>query len=328
MIEVILYTRQDCHLCEEVKTFLETLQDDVPHKLTEIDVDSDSKLRKAYGETVPVMIIGPYTLQAPIENSDLEITMRAAQQRAQQISKIEDDIASGRLQVDIPWGRADRITFWLSRNWLNAFNIFVLIYVGLPFLAPILMRAGATTPANWIYRGYSVVCHQFAFRSWFIYGDQTYYPREEANLSEVVPYDRATGLSSDDLWAARGFEGNEKVGYKVALCQRDVAIYFGILGFGLLYAVTGRRLFGIPWYIWIAFGVLPIALDGVSQLISQPPLSLLPYRESTPVLRSITGFLFGFVTAWFGYPIAEESMRESREYLTAKLNRLKIHQEI
>jgi uncharacterized membrane protein len=327
MIDVILYTRKDCHLCEVVKEALDKLHDDVPHQLTEIDIDSDSKLRKEFDEIIPVVKIGPYTLNSPIENSDLEITMRAAYQRDQQITKIEEDIASGRLQVDIPWGRADRFTFWLSRNWLNAFNIFVLIYVGLPFLAPLLLRAGATTPANWIYRGYSVVCHQFAFRSWFLFGDQPYYPREEAHISEVVPYDRATGLSSDDLWAARGFEGDENVGYKVALCQRDVAIYFGILGFGLLYAATGRRLFGIPWYVWIAFGILPIAFDGVSQLISQPPLNLLPYRESTPVLRTLTGFLFGFVTAWFGYPIAEESMRESRDYLTAKLNRLKINQE-
>jgi hypothetical protein len=50
---------------------------------------------------------------------------------------------------------------------------------------------------------------------------------------------------------------------------------------------------------------------------------LIPYRESTPLLRTITGFLFGFLTAWFGYPYVEESMSENRKYLESKLDRSK-----
>jgi len=44
----------------------------------------------------------------------------------------------------------------------------------------------------------------------------------------------------------------------------------------------------------------------------------LPYRESTPLLRTITGFLFGFATAWFGYPMAEEAMRDTQQYMGMK----------
>jgi uncharacterized membrane protein len=68
---------------------------------------------------------------------------------------------------------------------------------------------------------------------------------------------------------------------------------------------------------------VPIALDGLSQLLSQPPLNILPYRESTPMLRTITGFLFGFMTAWFGYPYVEESMSENYKYLGIKLSKAK-----
>jgi len=61
-------------------------------------------------------------------------------------------------------------------------------------------------------------------------------------------------------------------------------------------------------------------LDGISQLISQLPLNLIPFRESTPILRVITGCLFGFLTAWFAYPYVEESMIENRKFLDGKFS--------
>jgi len=63
-------------------------------------------------------------------------------------------------------------------------------------------------------------------------------------------------------------------------------------------------------------------LDGFTQLLSQPPLSLFPYRESTPFLRVLTGFLFGFSTAWFGYPLVEQTMAETRQIMSDKCQRL------
>jgi hypothetical protein len=67
---------------------------------------------------------------------------------------------------------------------------------------------------------------------------------------------------------------------------------------------------------------VPIGIDGFSQLLSQPPLSFLPERESTPFLRSLTGALFGLCTAWFGYPLVEDTMRETRQYMEAKRRRI------
>ncbi len=132
--------------------------------------------------------------------------------------------------------------------------------------------------------------------------------------------------TAENLMLARTFVGNDIVGYKVALCQRDMGIYFGIFAFGLLFGLTRWRLPGLPWYLWLLLGILPIALDGVSQLLSQPPMSFLPFRESTPFLRSLTGFLFGFTTAWFGYPLVEETMSESRQILSRKKERIQRHQ--
>ncbi len=47
MLTVTLYTRKDCHLCEQAKADLESLQAKHPHRLVEIDIDSDPSLQKA-----------------------------------------------------------------------------------------------------------------------------------------------------------------------------------------------------------------------------------------------------------------------------------------
>ena len=45
----------------------------------------------------------------------------------------------------------------------------------------------------------------------------------------------------------------------------------------------------------------------------------MPVRESTPIIRTITGVLFGFTTAWYIYPLIEETMLETRRMLTRKI---------
>lgn len=318
MIEVFLYSRIDCHLCAITQKYLEELQSSIPHHLTVIDVDGDPKLKKEYGFNVPVVIIGPYKISAPIEKKDLEISLLAIKHSQEQEEEIDKAIKESQLQIPSKWTGADKFSHWISKHYLAIFNILVFLYVGTPFLAPILMKVGGDQPATMIYRVYGFVCHQLAFRSWFLFGDQIAYPREQAGIDSLVSYEQATGLSGDDLLSARAFIGNPELGYKVALCQRDVAIYGGILIFGILFAILGRKIKTIHWAIWLLIGIVPIAIDGVSQLLSQPPLNLIPIRESTPLIRSVTGFLFGFLTAWFGYPYVEESMAENRKYLDGK----------
>lgn len=321
MIDVTLYSRKGCHLCDDVRADLEALRDEIPHRLYIVDIDEHKELQGEYGENIPVVKAGPYHLKAPISRQDLVVALKAAQHRVSQIAEIDQAIEDGRLPTSEKWTSADRVSLWLSRHYLAFFNIFVFLYVGLPFLAPVMMRAGWTGPASLIYRGYNAVCHELAFRSWFLFGEQPAYPRSIAGVDDWLSYGDATGMNEDDLWAARSYVGNENVGFKVALCQRDIAIYGGILLFGVLFALTGRKFGSLHWLAWLILGILPIGLDGVSQLISQPPLNLLPYRESTPMLRTLTGALFGFMTAWFGYPLVDVSMRETGEYLGAKFKR-------
>ena len=75
----------------------------------------------------------------------------------------------------------------------------------------------------------------------------------------------------------------------------------------------------IPIMAWFLIGVLPIALDGGTQLISSLSLFSIISRESTPLLRTLTGSLFGVMNAWLAFPYLEESMSETQTFVTAKL---------
>ncbi|HEY2982326.1 MAG TPA: DUF2085 domain-containing protein [Anaerolineales bacterium] len=328
MLTITLYTRKDCPPCDQARSDLLSLQDQFPHRLVEVDIDDDPLLIEKYKDLAPVVETGPYSLKAPFSRQNLQMTLGAAVDRRGQLEKIGGAAFEKRVQRGQVFSGADRLWLWFSRHYLMVFNIFIFLYVGLPCVAPTLMRSGSVIPARVLYKIYSPLCHQFGFRSFFLFGEQAYYPLSEAGLHGVKTFEQITGFeglenpSSFSRLQAREFIGNETVGYKVALCERDVAIYGAMLLFGLFFALSGRRLGPLHWLLWVLLGLGPIGLDGFSQLFSQfnwPWLaSLIPYRESTPFLRVLTGGLFGWMTAWYAYPYIEESMRETLEFFLKK----------
>ena len=323
MNTVTLYTRTGCHLCGQAKTDLEALQSIIPHKLVEIDIESDQALVSKFALEIPVVEIGPYRLKAPFTRKDLEITLRAAADRETHIERVEEQPAGSRDMVT----SSDRFSYWLSRHYLLLFNLFLFMYIGIPFLAPVFKEAGWNTPAAVIYKVYSLSCHQWGFRSFFLFGEQAYYPHAEAGIPDVITFESATGItdqSDPSRTQAREFVGNPVMGYKIALCERDVAIWGSLLLFGLVFAVSGRRIPKVNWLLLMIIGIVPIGLDGFSQLLSQIPVpydllqTILPYRESTPLLRGLTGAIFGMAMGWLLFPAVEETMADSRRFLAKK----------
>lgn len=310
MIQVVLYTDTDHAANELVRQRLQELHSELPHDLIEIDLNGDPDLQRKYGSKAPVVKVGAYTLASPFSKLDLKIALGATKDAGRLLPRGE---------VDRSWSlRLNRGLYFVSRHWLAIFNLMVFLYAGLPFAAPTLMKLGAPGAARVLYTAYSPFCHQLAFRSWFLFGEQIAYPRDLA-ATNLTTFEQATGIGGQDFVAARRFVGDERVGYKVALCERDIAIYAGILLAGLAFGLVRSRLNPLPLRYWFLLGVLPIALDGGSQLISQIGLSSLPARESTPFLRTLTGGLFGIINVWMAYPNVEISMRETRESLAFKL---------
>ena len=217
---------------------------------------------------------------------------------------------------------ADRLILGLARHWLPVMTAAVFIYVGLPFLAPVFMKLGWTGAAQVIYSAYSGLCHQLGYRSWYLFGEHWAYPRDI--------FQAFSGIDPNDLFAARAFTGNAQMGFKVAYCERDVAIYGAIGVAGLIYGLpfVRRRVKPLPWLAYALIGVFPIAFDGFSQLFSQYPYNTLglfgwlPYRESNALLRTFTGSLFGLANAWLALPYLNESFNSIKEDLATKLARV------
>jgi uncharacterized membrane protein len=171
------------------------------------------------------------------------------------------------------------VVWAIRRYWLLAANLAVAAFVGLPFLAPVLMATGYDDAANAIYAAYQLVCHQWAFRSYFLFG-----PR--------IEYGQALGtlVGTDAMYHT---VGSPDLGYKVAFCERDVAIYLAVLVAGIAYGQLRDRLpeLGLTGYGLL---ILPMAIDGITQLFG--------WRESTVELRTATGVLFGVASVWLIYP--------------------------
>ncbi len=327
MINVTLYFRQGDPESQKVIDYLKNISPRIPHNLILIDIEKDEDLKYRFMNEIPVVRVGPYMLHHSISEKDLEVALGAARDRAGHLEEVGDKRYLERVDRGLKFSAVDQIAYWISRHYLAVFNFILFLYVGLPFLAPTLMKEGLTTPAKAIYTLFSPFCHQMAFRSFFLFGVQPYYPRSLAGVN-VISYETIMGLDPNAnektdafILNARNFIGNETVGYKVAICERDVAMYGALLLFGLVYALSGKRLKQVPWYLWVVIGMVPIAVDGFSQLPALLPglPAFLPNRESTPFLRVLTGGLFGFFTAWYLYPLIEASMKDTRAIFTTKI---------
>lgn len=87
MINVTLYSRENCKLCEEAEEDLKALQQVIPHKLTIIDIDSDPAFHDAFAMEIPVVEAGPFKLKAPFTRQQLQMTLGAATDRRLPIGK-------------------------------------------------------------------------------------------------------------------------------------------------------------------------------------------------------------------------------------------------
>ena len=207
--------------------------------------------------------------------------------------------ASGRTRgVEIFINKA---VYQLAKHWLAFANLVLALFVGLPLLAPVFMQAGWTTPAKAIYTAYRPTCHQRPDRSFFLGGPQTVYSPEQL---------AAAGLDGGPL--SRDI-GSPTLGWKVAFCERDLAIYGSMLLTGLAYGVIrrrrGTRLMRLRVY---ALFVLPMAIDGLLQLFG--------VYESTWLLRVITGTIFGVGSVLFAFPYLEEGFADVRRTTANKLD--------
>lgn len=234
---------------------------------------------------------------------------------------------------------ARRLNLWtlgLAKHWLRVLLIILGIFITLPWVAPTLMHVGLEGPGRALYTLYAPFCHQFPFRSFFLFGEQPVYPRAISesgwqpyeifegrveDFATFTPQDAFTNL--DWVLAQKNFPGNAEMGYKTTLCARDIAIYTGLFIGAAIYShpVVRRRLRPAPIWLFILLGLGPIGIDGFSQLLGYPPFEFWQPRETLPEFRVLTGGIFGLMIAWLALPYVEEGMLETRREITHKLRR-------
>ena len=198
---------------------------------------------------------------------------------------------------------------WVKDNYLFVVILFLTLYLLFAFLAPVLMEIGHPEASKIIYRAYSNLCHQYAYRSWFLFGEQAHYPlvRSDGLLSLFDYFD----VSQQHPEFSREIIGNERAGYKVAICQRDVALYAALLLSSIIFILTKKRIKRLPFSLWILLAVLPIGMDGLLQLASSSDIFSITY-ESTPLMRTITGTMFGLFSGWLLFPAIQQTITNEK----------------
>ena len=169
---------------------------------------------------------------------------------------------------------------FLSQHWLAWLNVLVCIWVSLPWLAPILMREGATGSANLIYLLYSPQCHQLPQRSYFLFGERLMIP-----LRDIL----AVSPVSDPL-QLRPFLGTPELGWKVAWSDRMVSLFTPLFLGGLLYGLSRKRWQPMRWRWRLIVPYLPLTIDGASHGIND--LFHLGFRETNGWLATLTDNAF------------------------------------
>jgi glutaredoxin-like protein DUF836 len=80
MIDLTLYTKPDCHLCDEVRAELARLVDRYPHQVHSVDISQAPALMARYGQRIPVLAFGGREYGAPLSRAQVEQLLQQASQ--------------------------------------------------------------------------------------------------------------------------------------------------------------------------------------------------------------------------------------------------------
>ena len=72
-IQIDIYSRPGCHLCDAAKAVIERVQRRFAFVLRVIDIESDPALEKEYGEQIPVVFVnGNKAFKYHVDEAELE----------------------------------------------------------------------------------------------------------------------------------------------------------------------------------------------------------------------------------------------------------------
>lgn len=233
----------------------------------------------------------------------------------------------------------DRIIYRFAHYWFFGFLFLTLLWVTLPWLAPIFMRLGWSGSARAIYWLYSFQCHQLPQRSFFLFGSQTMHPLEHISKLDS---------SFVNLLALRRFIGNTDMGYKVAWSDRMVSAFTSIPIAAMIWFMFRKRLRPLSLWLFVLFSI-PMAIDGGTHMISDLAGLGQGFRYTNTWLaeltsyslpasfylgnalgsfnswmRLLTGALFGAGLVFLAFPYMKEAFEEIARTIEEKFERAEV----
>lgn len=178
---------------------------------------------------------------------------------------------------------------------------------------PFLALHGPKGAAGLVYNAYVPTCHQWIYRSSCVFfdgknhriGDCIENGKETTITTEFTDasrkWDGAFRYSRDQIGLNRAervqYAGRGEVGYKFPNDTRNIGIYLFMLLAGVALPFIWKNPI-VPRFAVFAIGILPLAIDGVGQMLG--------FWESTNLMRFITGALTGVILSIFVYALLYE----------------------
>lgn len=183
-----------------------------------------------------------------------------------------------------------------------AFVLLMFLFNFIVFLAPYLAIIGEDEFSSAIYSFFILFDHQWPYRSLCIYDEgffigeciprgfedkvwlETRYTDWESDYDGNFEYNKnQVGLNRADVIIL-----NEREGYKIPVCARDVGFYLGMFLGALLYFRFFKKGDEFP-FVFILIVAAPIGVDGFLQLLTD--------YESLNLMRGAAGFASGYLTS-------------------------------
>jgi uncharacterized membrane protein len=217
----------------------------------------------------------------------------------------------------------------LSTHWLAMVNTFFFLYVGLPFLAPVLLANGYTNSANAIYWVYHLLCHSFPSRTYFIAGEQACLCHRCIAIYATLfiggvlfHFARHSLKPLPPRWylffmLPMALDGGMGIASELLQFVPIIVLWIiGLVVIGLVAAFLYSQKY-LTWYVAVFLA------SGIFALVY---LQFFGPHQSNFFLRNITGFIFGLGMVWVAYPLLQEGFNDIREETSAQLARERISQ--
>jgi uncharacterized membrane protein len=220
---------------------------------------------------------------------------------------------------------ANRRVLWLAKHWLAVFNGFFFLYVGLPFLAPVLLVNGYTGAANTIYSFYRSACHQLPSRSYFVLGEQVAFCHRDvaiygAFLVGGLGYHLVRSRLRPPqlrwyvffLWPI-ALDGGMQLASEWLRNGVPITTLWaiGFIAMGITSAILHSQKY-LTWHSFLYFSAGPLALIY---------LNYVGLYQSDLLRRTISGIIFGLATVWLAYPHLEITFQDIYRQASTNLAR-------